>query len=146
VEKASSGCRLPRISQKLTPSASSADGLSNGKDEVEESVPIFLNRTFTDVLYASMAEALGIASGAAGIVALGLEITQGLLRYYSAWRDQDKDIKSMYGSLTVLSKLLLQLERRIQTPAIFDIEAISRTTRPKRCPDNSFDFVVSFRR
>jgi hypothetical protein len=49
-----------------------------------------------------MAEALGIASGAAGIVSLGLEITQGLLKYYAAWRDQDKDIKAMYESLTIL--------------------------------------------
>jgi hypothetical protein len=70
-----------------------------------------------------MAEALGIASGAAGIVALGLEITQGLLKYYAAWRDQDKDIKAMYGSLTILSNVLSQLQHRIQTPAIIDIEA-----------------------
>ncbi|KAL2783393.1 hypothetical protein BJX66DRAFT_344973 [Aspergillus keveii] len=70
-----------------------------------------------------MAEALGIASGAAGIVSLGLDITQGLLKYYAAWRDQDKDIMAMYESLTILSNLLSLLQRKLQTPATIDTEA-----------------------
>ncbi|KAF5855664.1 hypothetical protein ETB97_008825 [Aspergillus alliaceus] len=69
-----------------------------------------------------MAEALGIASGIAGIISLGLEITQGLLQYYSLWRNQDKDIRSMYNSLSNFSELLVQLQHKIQPPAKFDIE------------------------
>ncbi|KAL4742883.1 hypothetical protein BDV11DRAFT_179701 [Aspergillus similis] len=46
-----------------------------------------------------MAEALGTASGVAGIISLGLEITQGLLKFYAAWGNQDAEIDSMYNAL-----------------------------------------------
>ncbi|EAA66248.1 hypothetical protein AN1130.2 [Aspergillus nidulans FGSC A4] len=69
-----------------------------------------------------MAEALGIASGVAGIISLGLEITQGLLKFYAAWRNQDAEIDSMYNALSSLSSLLAQIQRKIQPPAAFDIE------------------------
>ncbi|KAL4816385.1 hypothetical protein BDW67DRAFT_162220 [Aspergillus spinulosporus] len=69
-----------------------------------------------------MAEALGIASGVAGLISLGLEITQGLLEFYVAWRNQDAEIDSMYNALSGLSSLLAQIQRKIQPPASFDIE------------------------
>ncbi|KAL4754997.1 hypothetical protein BDW72DRAFT_164834 [Aspergillus terricola var. indicus] len=69
-----------------------------------------------------MAEALGIASGVAGIISFGLEITHGLLTFYAAWRNQDTEIDSMYNALSSLSSLLVQIQRKIQPPAAFDIE------------------------
>ncbi|RJE24666.1 Ankyrin repeat protein [Aspergillus sclerotialis] len=70
-----------------------------------------------------MAESLGIASGVTGITSLGLEVTKGLLKFYAAWRDRDKDINSMYNSLSNLSEVLVQLQRKIQPPAKFNIGA-----------------------
>jgi hypothetical protein len=63
----------------------------------------------------------GIGSGAAGIISLELEITQGLLKYYAAWKDQDKDINGMYNSLSNLSELLTRLHCKIQPPAKLDM-------------------------
>src|ERR1700760_960287 len=64
-----------------------------------------------------MAEALGVAGGIVGIVSLGIQITQGLLQYYTSWKNQDREILSIYASLKNLSKSLEALLTTIQPPA-----------------------------
>jgi hypothetical protein len=64
---------------------------------------------------------LGIACGVAGIISLGLGITQGLLILYAAWRNQDAEMDSVDNTLSSLSSLLAQIQRKIQPPAAFDI-------------------------
>jgi hypothetical protein len=67
-----------------------------------------------------MAEAFGVAGNVIGIVSLGIQITQGLLKYYESWKDQDNDISNMCASLDSLSETLKILSKTIHPPARFD--------------------------
>ncbi|KAH0536219.1 hypothetical protein FGG08_006886, partial [Glutinoglossum americanum] len=66
-----------------------------------------------------MAEALGVAGSVVGIVSLGIQLTQGLLKYYESWEDQDNDISDMCASLDSLQRTLTILSKTIQPPARF---------------------------
>lgn len=57
-----------------------------------------------------MAEALGIASGAAGLVSLGIQLCQGLLEYYGSWKDADSEVMTTFNALEDLTKVLLLLQ------------------------------------
>ena len=67
-----------------------------------------------------MAEALGVAGSVVGIVSLGIQLTQGLLKYYGSWKDQDNVVEEMCISLDNLSASLMVLEKALQPPARFD--------------------------
>ena len=67
-----------------------------------------------------MAEALGVAGSVVGIVSLGIQLTQGLLKYYGSWKDQDNVVETMYISLKNLSGSLTVLEKALQPPARFN--------------------------
>lgn len=54
-------------------------------------------------------EALGVASGAAGILSLGIAVCQGLLQYYSSWKDAESEVAGMYDSIEALTQILLLL-------------------------------------
>ena len=68
-----------------------------------------------------MAEALGVAGSVVGIVSLGIQLTQGLLKYYGSWKDQDSDISDMCASLDSLQRTLTILSKTIQPPARFSM-------------------------
>jgi len=68
----------------------------------------------------AMAEAFGVASSVVGIVSLGIQLTQGLLKYYGSWKDQDNVVADMCTSLDNLSGSLTVLEKALQPPARFD--------------------------
>ncbi|RSL98369.1 hypothetical protein CEP52_010394 [Fusarium oligoseptatum] len=53
-----------------------------------------------------MAEALGIASGVAGIVSLGITICSGLDTYFSAIKDRDDDLKRATELLSLLRRYI----------------------------------------
>lgn len=57
-----------------------------------------------------MAEALGVASGVVGIVSFGIELCQGLLEYYSSWKDAESEVITTYNSIQDLTKILLLVE------------------------------------
>jgi hypothetical protein len=63
-----------------------------------------------------MAE-LGVASSVIGIISFGIQITQGLLKYYGSWKDQDNDVSDMCASLDSLSRTLTFLSETIQQHA-----------------------------
>jgi hypothetical protein len=67
-----------------------------------------------------MAEALGVAGSVVGIVSIGIQIAQGFLKYYGAWKDQDGDVSNMCASLDNLLGTLTILLKTIQPPAKFD--------------------------
>ena len=67
---------------------------------------------FVDVVL-TMAE-LGVAGSVVGIISFGIQIAQGLLRYYGSWRDQDSDIADMCASLDSLSRTLAVLSETFQ--------------------------------
>ncbi|KAM6507907.1 hypothetical protein FSOLCH5_013106 [Fusarium solani] len=53
-----------------------------------------------------MAEALGIASGVAGIVSLGITICSGLDTFFSAIKDRDDDLKRATELLSLLRRYI----------------------------------------
>ena len=60
-------------------------------------------------------EPLSIASGAAGIVQLGISVSEGVLTYYRSWRDAEGDVRKMYDSMEALTKTLRLLKRAIES-------------------------------
>ena len=67
-----------------------------------------------------MAEALGVAGSVVSLVSLSIQFTQGLLKYYGSWKDQDNVVEDMCISLDNLSRSLTVLEKALQPPARFD--------------------------
>lgn len=61
-----------------------------------------------------MAEALGVASGVAGLISLGVSVCQGILTYYNAFRDSQEDIKQMCASIGNVTKTLLAIDLTIR--------------------------------
>ena len=65
-------------------------------------------------------EVLGIASGAAGIISLGIAVCQGLLQYYGSYKDAESDVADMYESIEALARIL-----QVLLPAL-DNEGLDR--------------------
>lgn len=65
-----------------------------------------------------MAEALGIASGVAGLVTLGITIFQGLIDYYASYKDANDSAKRMYASVEMLRKIFTTLHSSIKSPSL----------------------------
>lgn len=61
-----------------------------------------------------MAEPVSLASAAAGIITLGVTVCQGLLQYYSSWKDAQKDVAAMYASVEALAKTFKMIEITVQ--------------------------------
>ena len=59
-------------------------------------------------------EALGLSSGAAGLISLGLTVCQGLLDYYHSWKDSEDQISQTYASIEALTKTFRLLETAIE--------------------------------
>ena len=57
---------------------------------------------------------LGLASGIAGLLSLGITVCHGLLDYYASWKDADDNIARTFASLEALVKNLLVLRAVIQ--------------------------------
>ena len=57
-----------------------------------------------------MAEPLSIASGAAGLVSLGISVCHGLLEYYQSYRQSGIAVENMYTQLISLSRTLGLIE------------------------------------
>ena len=59
-----------------------------------------------------MAEAFGVAGSAVGVISLGIQVAQGLLKYYGSWKDQDADISRMCASLDSLQATLAAISEQ----------------------------------
>ena len=59
-------------------------------------------------------EAFAVASSAAGLVSLGIEVCKGLLFYYRSWRTAESDVAGMYNSIETLAKTLILLDSVIK--------------------------------
>lgn len=71
---------------------------------------------------------------AVGIASLGIQICQGLLKYYDAWKGHDSDVSSTYDAIADLSKTLALLKGTLQQGV--DNERIERIgTCVKNCED-----------
>lgn len=58
-------------------------------------------------------EALGAASAVAGVLSIGIEVCQGLLKYYNSYRGAATDIARMFESVESLNSTLLILKRTL---------------------------------
>jgi hypothetical protein len=66
-----------------------------------------------------MAESLGVAGSVVGIISLSMQISEGLLKYYRSWKDQDNAVSDLCASLESLSESLTILSTAIQPPVKF---------------------------
>jgi hypothetical protein len=75
-----------------------------------------------------------VAGTAVGIASLGIQVCQGLLSYYNAWKSYDSDISSTYNAISDLSKTLILLKTTLQQQT--DEERVGRVrTCVKDCED-----------
>ena len=70
-------------------------------------------------------EALGLSSGAAGLISLGLTVCQGLLDYYHSWKDAEDRVTQMYASIEALGETFRLLESAIE-PKVFSRRSVQR--------------------
>lgn len=61
-----------------------------------------------------MADPLSIAAGVAGLLSLGIQVTQSLVVFYSAYKDQDTDLANITQSLDNLQGIFRSLDIAVQ--------------------------------
>ena len=55
-----------------------------------------------------------IPASAAGLLLMGISICNGLLEYYTSWKDAEEDVSRMYSSIGALTKTLILIEKSIK--------------------------------
>jgi hypothetical protein len=55
-----------------------------------------------------------VASGAAGLISLGIALCRGILKYYGSWKDAGSDVCRMYASTEALIKTFILLKLSIE--------------------------------
>ena len=63
-------------------------------------------------------EALGLSSGAAGLISLGITVCQGLLDYYRSWKDAEDRVAHMYASIEALTETFKLLDSAIHSKVL----------------------------
>jgi hypothetical protein len=58
------------------------------------------------------------AASIAGLTSLGIQVCQGLLAYYDAYRDYHVDIRSTYDSITYISEVFTSLNEVLKDPKL----------------------------
>ena len=77
--------------------------------------------------------ALEAASGAAGLISLGLTVCDGLLKYYNSWKDAETDARRMYGSIETLKQTFAALKDTLEEPCL-DKDLVHRVEQSiERC-------------
>lgn len=72
---------------------------------------------------------MDVAGSAVGIASLGIQICQGLLSYYDAWRGYDSEVSSAYDSIDDLSRTLALLKASLNSDELDE----AKKDRVKRC-------------
>jgi hypothetical protein len=57
---------------------------------------------------------MDVAGTAVGIASVSIQVCQGLLSYYDAWKSYDSDVSSTYNGIADLSKTLTILKTTLQ--------------------------------
>jgi hypothetical protein len=78
-----------------------------------------------------------VAGSAVGIASLGIQVCQGLLTYYDAWKAYDHDIASTYNVITDLRDTLTILETMLQQEG-----ETERVRRVETCVNNCKDALL----
>jgi hypothetical protein len=61
-----------------------------------------------------MAEPLSIASGIAGLLSLAIQVTQSLVNFYTAYKDQDTDLAKLTQNLDNLQSIFRALDIAVE--------------------------------
>ena len=69
-----------------------------------------------------MVDPVSIAGTAVGVVSLGLQVSQGLIEYYTQWRDFDADVATLYASVVQLDRLFRFIKEKF---SVVDVEILS---------------------
>jgi hypothetical protein len=76
-----------------------------------------------------MAEVLGVAGSIVGIVSLGIQVSQGLLKYYNSYKKQD----------TAIAELCRSLENLLET--IESVRKLDDLAKGRKYPKSTIDSV-----
>ena len=79
---------------------------------------------------------LGVASGTAGLVSLGLTVCQSLLDYYHSWKNAEDNIAKTYASIEELSKILKLLAIAVEYK-VFNGEIVDQVRDSIRSAEES---------
>jgi hypothetical protein len=74
-----------------------------------------------------MAEALGVASGVAGLLSLTITVVDASYRYVSNVRNASKAVQAYFRELSTLKKVLVQLDEVVHNPEITDLLSARRS-------------------
>ncbi|KAI0885923.1 uncharacterized protein GGS22DRAFT_188212 [Annulohypoxylon maeteangense] len=85
-----------------------------------------------------MAELLGVVSGAAGLLSLGITMCQGILTYYNAFRDSRDDIDKMCASVEDIGRILLAVHSTL-SQGRFNKQIIAMVDENIRCCKEGLD-------
>jgi len=72
-----------------------------------------------------MSDPFSAASGAVGVISLGLTVCQGLASYYEAWNSQDQEIRSVVRDLHAVTKSLALVEQKAKHDRFVDVDALN---------------------
>lgn len=81
---------------------------------------------------------LGLSSGAAGLISLGLTVCQGLLDYYHSWKDAEDQATHMYTSIDALTKTFRLLESALETE-VFSRDGVQRVEESIRSAERGLE-------
>ncbi|OQD66307.1 hypothetical protein PENDEC_c049G03279 [Penicillium decumbens] len=84
-----------------------------------------------------MADPLAVASGIAGLLSLGIQVTQSLVSFYTTYKDQDADLAKVTQNLDNLQNIFRALdigveERRSQTDTLDLLQEIEKASEYKK--------------
>ncbi|KAJ5665326.1 NACHT nucleoside triphosphatase [Penicillium maclennaniae] len=90
------------------------------------------------IIIDTMADPLAIASGIAGLLSLGIQVTQSLVKFYATYKDQDTDLAKITHNLNSLQSIFRALdiavkERRSQADAQGLLLEVEKAVR--KCED-----------
>lgn len=80
-------------------------------------------------------EPLGLSSGAAGLISLGISVCQGLLHYYRSWKDAEDQVAHMYKSIEALTETFRLLESALG-PKVFTPAGVQKVEKSIRSAEN----------
>lgn len=69
-----------------------------------------------------MTDPLSIASGVAGLLSLGISVSQGIITYYSSWKDCPENVASTVQALNSLSNVLKNIRRTTEESSQLQLE------------------------
>ncbi|KAM3084408.1 hypothetical protein ACMFMG_001486 [Clarireedia jacksonii] len=81
-------------------------------------------------------EVVGAVSNIAGIVSVGIQVCEGLVNYYNAWKGSKKENAAMIQSIESLLDSLSLLKRALESPTFNETMAINIESKIVECEES----------